>query len=147
MKRSTGMAALASVAATVVALLPGSPAQAAVDGVCGYQLGHCIWWGQAYDGSHSNITEPVANYPTSGSTPYTYRSSGSGQGQRIGNNNGSNANFLVFCRIRLWYSPNYSGPAVVMAQYLEPGWARAGSELGTLLNNIRSSDEEICYPD
>ncbi|RQX12213.1 hypothetical protein DDE19_29015 [Micromonospora ureilytica] len=127
-------------------LLPAGPAQA-IDDNCGEQNGHCIYWGQNYNGSHSNVVESVPNYPTSGSTPYTFRSSGSGQGQRIGNNNGSNRNYLQRCRIRLWYNPNYSGPNVVLAQYGDPGWQRRGSELGSLLNNIRSSDEEICYAD
>jgi hypothetical protein len=149
MGRRTVFAALTSAATfAAVALLPASPAQAATaDGNCGFQNGHCIYWGQSYNGSRTNISGDVSNYPTSGSTIFTFKTAGSGQGQRIGNNNGSNRNYELFCRIRIWYHANYTGPNLVLAQYGEPGWERAGSQLGTLLNNIRSSDTEICYAD
>ncbi len=137
-----------AVAFIAVALLPAGPANAAtVDANCEFENGHCIYWGQSYNGSHSNISGDVSNYPVSGSTNFTYKSSGTGQGQYIGNNNGSNRNYLLFCRIRIWYNPNYTGASLVLAQYGNPGWERAGSQLGALLNNIRSSDTEICYGD
>ncbi|GIH07560.1 hypothetical protein Rhe02_56270 [Rhizocola hellebori] len=149
MRRQSVLASITSAVAFIsVALLPAAPAQAAtVDANCGFQNGHCIYWGQSYNGSHSNISGDVSNYPVSGSTSFTYKSSGTGQGQRIGNNNGSNRNYELFCRIRIWYNANYAGPNLVLAQYGEPGWERAGSQLGVLLNNIRSSDTEICYGD
>ncbi|WP_432843305.1 hypothetical protein [Dactylosporangium sp. CA-092794] len=138
----------AAAATTAVALLPAGTAHSAtVDANCGFQNGHCIYWGQSYSGSFANISGDVPDYPVSGSTSLTYKSSGTGQGERIGNNNGSHRNYEVFCRIRIWYNPNYSGPNLVLAQYGEPGWQLAGSQLGTLLNNIRSSDTEICYAD
>src|SRR6187431_1364516 len=81
------------IAATVFA---ATPAHAAVSANCGFDYGGmCVYWGQSYNGSHTNITEEVANYPVGGNTAYKFKSSGTGQGQYIGNNNGSNRNYEI----------------------------------------------------
>ena len=99
----------------------------------------CLFYSQAYNGSHTGVPELVSNFPTSGSTAYTFKSAGSGQGQRIGNNNGSNRNADTACSVILWYNTGASsGPSVVLNKYGTGVYQRKGSELGTLLNNLRS---------
>jgi hypothetical protein len=135
------------VAVAAATLMMAAPANADVYPFCGENDGHCIFWGQNYDGSMSTVVGDVPNFPVSGSTQYTFQSSGTGQGQRIGNNNGSDANYDLFCQVKLWYSPNYAGPSVTLTQEYSTGWARHGSELGSLLNNIRSQQEINCQGD
>lgn len=144
------LAALAAIVVAGVGVVIARPAVAGIDSSDCYTAysgrAHCIHWGQKYNGSASSVYGNISNFPVSGSTSYVYLSGGSGQGQYIGNNNGSNRNWLIFCEYRIYYSPNYSGPSILMAQYGNPGWSRNGSGLGTLLNNIRSQTE-YCYPD
>lgn len=103
------------------------------------QSGLCEYWGQSYDGSHSriyNVTE-VANLPVSGSTPYVFLSSGSGNGEYLGNNNGSVRNYNDVS-VNLYYNTNFSGPELTLSQYNTSGYQKAGSAQGSLLNNLRS---------
>ncbi|MEJ3748574.1 hypothetical protein WEI85_35500 [Actinomycetes bacterium KLBMP 9797] len=132
----------ASVALVAPAVLIGGPASATPHAPCviGPEEDHCIYWGQSYSGSHSGVPEEVANFPVSGATPYIYLAAGSGQGERIGNNNGSDQNLDTTCEVTLWYDPNFAGPSVTLTSYPLSGHQRAGSQLGTLLNNIRSQD-------
>jgi len=137
-------------AATLIAatFFLGSPANANPDANCGIQNGHCIYWGQSYNNSYANVVEDVSDYPVGGSTVYKYQASGqTGYGQYLGNNNGSNRNYLLFCTIELWYNPGYSGYVVTLAQYSNSGYQQAGSGLGHLLNNLRSSKTGSCSGD
>lgn len=145
MKISTFLAPL--VLAITATLFAPTPAHAAAGPNCGPDYGMCVYWGQSYNGSYTNISEEVANYPTTGSTIYTFKTAGTGQGQRIGNNNGSNRNYSIFCNVVIYYNPNFSGPTVTLANWGNPGWQRAGSGLGVLLNNMRSSRSTYCAPD
>lgn len=131
-------AAVAALAAPV--LLAAGPAQAAPRANCtsGAFQDHCIFWGQSYNGSHTGVAEAVDNFPVGGSTPYVYLSSGTGQGQYIGNNNGSDRNLDTACAVTIWYDPGPGGPNITLSKYPQSGYQRAGSQLGTLLNNIRA---------
>jgi hypothetical protein len=100
----------------------------------------CIFWGQGYDGSHSGVVETVSDFPVSGSTSYVYVSSGTGQGEYIGNNNGSNINTDTACRLNIWYDPGYAGHEVTFMPHGTSQFEAAGSGLGFLLNNIRSQN-------
>lgn len=100
---------------------------------------HCVHWGQNYDGSHSGIWQStVPDFPVTGSTHWVYMSAGTGQGQYIGNNNGSNQNLDRICQLRLFYDPGYGTPSVTLGTYGSSTWQKQGGGLGTLLNNIRS---------
>lgn len=135
-------ACLVASAALLTSAIIASPASAAPRANCvsGAFQDHCIFWGQAYDGSHTGVAEAVSNFPVSGSTSYRFLSSGSGQGQYIGNNNGSDRNLDTACAVTLWYDPNppNSGPHLTLSRYPQSGYQRAGSQLGSLLNNIRA---------
>jgi hypothetical protein len=139
-KLSRVAACLAASAALLAPAIIASPASATPRANCvsGAYQDHCIFWGQSYNGSHTGVAEPVANFPVSGSTPYVYLSSGTGRGERIGNNNGSDRNLDTACTAILWYDPNHRGPNIALTRYPQSGYQRAGSALGTLLNNIRS---------
>lgn len=144
MKQSRILAGAAAVVAFLaVSFFAAGPAQAATS-TCsiGYITGQsCIHWGQSYNGSQSGVTEAVENFPVSGSTSYVYLGSGSGQGQFIGNNNGSNRNLDTLCYLTIWYNPAsggvFSGISRTFTPYPNAGYQAAGSGLGTLLNNIR----------
>jgi len=133
-------AALVVLASGQAAFAGGS--EASVSSSCSQSLyGLCEYWGQSYDGAHSmiyNVTE-VANLPVSGSTSYVFLSSGSGQNQYLGNNNGSLRNYADVS-INLFYNTNYSGPELTLGQgnVSGSGSAKKGSEQGSLLNNLRS---------
>jgi hypothetical protein len=109
--------------------------------VGGYGTGvDCIFYSEAYNGSHTGVLYGVLNFPVSGSTEYKYLSSGAGQGQYIGNNNGSNRNTNTGYYYRIYYSQNLAGYQVTLSPYGATGYERAGSQLGNLLNNIRSQE-------
>ena len=142
MKKSRILSSAAAILlGTAIIVIPGSPASAAVTSTC--TLGHsnmqnCIFWGQAYNNSKSGVTGHVSNFPVTGTTGYIYKSAGTGQGQYLGNNNGSNRNMDQHCNMALYYDPNYSGPSLGFAPNPSPGYQKAGSGLGQLLNNMRS---------
>lgn len=141
MKRSRILAAAAAVAAAgAMALLPATAAQASPSSSCTVaSYGPlCIYWGQSYNGSHTGVPEAVSNFPVSGSTSYKYLSSGTGQGEYIGNNNGSVSNDDSTCTAFLWYDQNYSGPELTLTKHGLTGYQKAGSAQGSLLNNLRS---------
>lgn len=141
-KRNPILVCLVSVGAFIAAMLAVvSPASAQTASCAPAAYGpSCIFWGQNYNGSHTGVVGAVPNFPVSGSTDYVYKSSGAGHGQYLGNNNGSNWNRDTVCRVHLWYNPNYSGYEVTLDVYGSGnGVARKkGSQLGHLLNNLRS---------
>lgn len=144
MKRSRILAVTISILAFVGATFFAASPASAVNATCviGAYGDDCIYWGQSYNGSHSGVSEEVLNFPVSGTTEYKYLSAGSGQGQYLGNNNGSNRNYDSVCVLTIWYNPAssggvFSGPSLTLAKYPLSGYGRAGSGLGTLLNNIR----------
>jgi hypothetical protein len=99
----------------------------------------CIYWGQSYNNSHTASFGNVSNFPTSSCGIYKYLSSGTGQGQCLGNNNGSVLNLSVQCA-SLYYDPNYGGISFT----LRPGAGAAGPQLDALLNNLRSVKFHAC---
>jgi hypothetical protein len=140
-KRSKILVGLTSaVAAGAMTIHPAGAAQAAPTSTCTVaSFGPlCIYWGQSYNDSHSGVVEAVSNFPVSGSTSYKYLSAGTGQGQFIGNNNGSVINDDTTCTAFLWYSTGSSGPELTLSRHGTTGDEKAGSAQGTLLNNLRS---------
>lgn len=142
-----------AVAATVLAT--GQPAFAdTVNGTCGSGspsppgYGFCLYWGQNYDGSRTNIdTLGISNFPVGGSTSLTYKSSGSGQGERLGNNNGSVRNYAFNCYYTIYYDTGYNGWSKTLSMWGGDGvypWQLKGSEQGNLLNNVRSLQRGTC---
>jgi len=136
--------AIAVAAAVVLAgqLAWAANSDAAVSGSCSHSLyGLCEYWGQSYNDSHTMIynVSGVANLPISGSTSYVFKSSGSGQGEYLGNNNGSVRNYAD-TSVNLYYNTNYSGPELTLSQWNSSGSGngKAGSGQGSLLNNLRS---------
>lgn len=99
---------------------------------------NCIFYSQNYDGSHTGVPENLSNFPVSGSTAYRYLSSGSGQGQYLGNNNGSLSNRDNVCAVTAWYSTNSRGPFLTLTRYGVGVYQARGAQQGQLLNNIRS---------
>lgn len=141
MKRSRILAGVVGIAAAgAMALLPAGSAQAAPTSSCtAASFGPlCIYWGQSYNDSHSGVVEAVSNFPTSGSTSYKYLSSGTGQGQYIGNNNGSVINDDTTCTAFLWYGTSSTGPELTLSKHGTTGDRKAGTGQGQLLNNLRS---------
>lgn len=142
MNRSKIAIGIASIGAAVaMAVLPAAAANADATSTCTVAAvsgQSCIYWGQAYNNSHSGVLEAVSNFPVSGSTSYKYLSSGTGAGEYIGNNNGSVANDDTQCTLFLWYNQNDSGPELTLSVYGTSGAKKAGSGLGSLLNNLRS---------
>lgn len=133
-------AGVAAASALIAPMIIASPASAAPRANCvsGAFQDHCIFWGQSYNNSRTGVAEVVDNFPVSGSTAYRYLSAGTGQGEYIGNNNGSDRNLDTACAVTLWYNPGQGGPHVGLTRYPQSGHQRAGSQLGVLLNNIRS---------
>ena len=134
--------ALAVTAAVVMTgqLVWAANSDATVSATCGHsEQGLCEYWGQSYDGSHSMINHvaEVPNLPISGSTSYVFVSSGTGHGEYLGNNNGSVRNYADVS-INLYYNTNYSGPELTLSQWNTSGYSKAGSQQGSLLNNLRS---------
>lgn len=140
MRPSRILAGIASVVAFLaVSFFASSPANAITSTCTIAAYGDsCIYWGQSYNGSHAGVAEAVSDFPVSGTTSYRYMSSGTGQKEFIGNNNGSNRNYDTVCTLTIWYNPGYSGYTLTLPTYPLSGYQRAGSGLGTLLNNIRA---------
>lgn len=139
---TTGIA----LATLLAVLLPAAPASAAVKSTCTSTAGDlCIYWGQSFDGSKSGVdNSSVSNYPVSGSTGYIYVAAGMGQGQYLGNNNGSTRNYHRTCQQRLYYDPSFGGTFITLGRYLQSGYSKAGTEQGALLNNLRSHRRVNC---
>ena len=142
--RSKVLIALTAAGALVAAMvLAASPAFANTDpsSSCPILSGggyDCIFYGESYNGSHTGVYYSNPDFPVSGSTQWVYLSSGAGQGEYLGNNNGSNRNTDRTDPLHIWYSPDSSGYEVTLSPYGTSGYEKAGSQLGHLLNNIRS---------
>lgn len=107
----------------------------------------CTFWDQHYGAGYQPCA--VAAGGTAGNIAdywnYTYTdacySYGHGIGERVANNNGSNENLgYGLWYARLHYDPYYGGAILYLSANGRNGWQQAGSGLGVLLNNLRSSD-------
>lgn len=127
-------------AATVISALPASAAPTSSCPVGNDTGVDCIFYLEAYDGSHTGVYDIVSNFPVSGSTSYVFLTSGTGKGSYLGNDNGSNRNTDTGTCPTIYYSTGYSGPALSLNKYGLTGYEEAGSGLGSLLNNIRSQN-------
>jgi hypothetical protein len=136
-KHRFGMATL-SVAGIAASLLVATPAEAAPVDECnlGGGDGLCTFWGQSYNGAQAEVLYGRADLAAS--PVVYYPANGTGQGEHIYNNNGSEQNGNGSCTITIYYNQNYSGYSLTLQPYLKPGWEKAGSGLGNLLNNLRS---------
>jgi len=94
----------------------------------------CNYWGQSYNGAHGGEGGWVPDFKPN----EKYPNNGTGAGQGIWNNNGSNVNEDTKCSPTIYFDPNYSGPSVTFNLNGTGVYRRAGTQLGSLLNNIRS---------
>ncbi|MDQ1739623.1 MAG: hypothetical protein QOE53_1275 [Pseudonocardiales bacterium] len=102
----------------------------------GASSGLCTYWGQSYDGAQVEVLNNRADLAAS--PVVYYPANGTGQGEHVYNNNGSNRNGNGLCTVTLYYNANYAGYSVTLQRYGQAGWQKAGSQLGSLLNNLRS---------
>jgi hypothetical protein len=125
------------VVSVLATLLVSTPADAAVVDQCNFggAAGLCTYWGQSYNGAQVEIVSDRADLA---SPVVYYPANGTGQGEHVYNNNGSERNGNGLCPVTIYYNANYSSYSVTMAPYGQPGYQKAGSQLGSLLNNIRS---------
>jgi hypothetical protein len=123
--------------AMLVSAVPASANEMQPDCTAGHYGTHCVWWGQSYNGAHAGFDWAQCRTPDY--NVFYYPSNGTGHGERIGNNNGSDQNGDIYNALTLYYDPNYAGYTVTLSPYGISGWEKAGSQLGHLLNNLRSS--------
>lgn len=102
----------------------------------------CTFWGQNYDGAHDGY----GNGDVYDLNTHRYPNNGAGSGQIEGNNNGSNRNYNTQCPVMIYYNPGYTGYSLKFGPYGTTGYQRAGTQLGSLLNNIRSIKWTISGP-
>lgn len=137
-KHSAFLSALIAFSALFIGLLVvAGPASASESASCtvGFPGDHCVFWSQSYSGAHAGFDDlQINDYAI-----YNYPNNGTGQGGSIGNNNGSDRNDDTGCNLRLYYNPGYSGFTKTLAIHNQSGYQAAGSGLGNLLNNLRSS--------
>ena len=119
-------------------MLAATPAVAQPVDECNFGAGGglCTYWGQAYNGAQAEVVYDRADLAAS--PVVYYPANGTGQGEHVYNNNGSERNGNPGCNVIIYYNPNYSGYSLTLTPYATPGYEKAGSQLGHLLNNIRS---------
>jgi len=137
MIRSKFIAYVAALGALVAAMFTFATPAWAYDPYCTVQAygDHCVFWSQAYSGAYAGDPGWIPDWSL-----YTYPNNGTGAGEVIGNNNGSDRNVDTVCYVQLWYNPNYTGYELTLNPYGTSGYERAGSALGYLLNNLRSQN-------
>jgi|GEM_PF-5137529 len=126
------------VVSVLATLVVSTPAEAQAVDLCNFGggAGLCTYWGQSYNGAQVEIVNDRSDLAAS--PVVYYPANGTGQGEHVYNNNGSEHNGNGSCSVTIYYNPGYSSYSVTMAPYGQPGAAKAGSHLGNVLNNIRS---------